>query len=206
MAARIMGFEIGRSGQWYEMYLGTDMSVQAQSIANQVLAKFHDNDDVYQSLVDHIEWTSAKVADEVDWVSTSLIYLPHPETGDMAGICLLRARPSVSRVDFRRELDNWPRDWSDVDFIRITPVSTELAPGHVEGVLALLGAPSESEEGVGRLVYERLALAVFPPHCDDMIEVMCIASHLGAFPDLLRQIMEMLATLNIELAELAVAA
>jgi len=194
---KIYGFDLTIPEFWYEVPLREFKQAKLASIAAEALPGMSMNSVAFENLLSQLQELSWTAPFQLNESSVVLAYIPPSESGDFRGVLSVRIRRKTSLRDHQQELEGWPNQMPEAKFLRNEPVKAHLPGFYVEGAWLLLSVPSEFEENAYDQE-ERMALGVFPGDCRDMIEAVCVAGYIGAFPDMRGQILAILATLNIK--------
>jgi len=190
-------YALGIPEFWYELPVGQPDQDKIAGIVAEALPDRGGNSVARDSLTSQLQELSTMVLDEVDDSSIAMVYIPAPENGDIGGVLTVQVRSDMTPKDYLEELLEWPLMWPEAEFLRNESVKTNLPGLQVEGAWVLLSVPTESDSS-SHILQERMALGVFSDDYQDMIEVVCVSAYLGAFPDMGRQILAILTTLNVE--------
>ncbi len=127
------------------------------------------------------------------------VWAPPSPYAEIAGLICLRPTQVMGLDDFVALLHDWFAEEGDV-MHNMVSVESAVPVGRVAGSRFImkhqqvddLGQPGESFE-------ERLVLAVQPPDCDNLVEVMGIASSLGTFKEMTVYYLTMLQALSVRM-------
>ena len=119
--------------------------------------------------------------------------------GQLIGLMTVRCRQDIGLEDFGLELAQVTEGDEETVFDQIDRFTTVLPAGRASGAHVIMGTLGQDELGqTVRVLEERVLVAVAPPNCADLVEVMAIAAGLGCFPRMTETFLAFLHPLTIQ--------
>jgi len=123
---------------------------------------------------------------------------PPPAYVLLSGMIMFQASSTASLDSYSMALAEWTNAENSGEVRSADPIDEVLPAGRVKGAHVILNRPVVAPSGiVEQVLEERVVLALEPPGCDNVLEIVCIAASLGSFKDMTRDMLELLRPLVV---------